>query len=359
MWFDMKAILLLAVCLLSAQYVAAAELPKVLNLLCWVSYEERAMLEPFEKKYNAKVKYKTFFGDDQMYALLASSKGQYDVVTVGPEYVRKLHKIGRLAAMNPADYDCADYFKPFQKFPLCWFDDRMYSVVVGFGMNGIVYNTKHVTAKDVESYEVLWSPKFKGKVGIWDWYLPTMGTLSAWLGNPRPTDIDDVHFQTLEKRLMALRPNVAGVFGTCPEINTALANEQVWLIPGLGESMAAPLKEQGRPIDWTIPREGGQLWIESLSIPNDAPHPEVAKLYIQWMQTAAAQKLLSERNAYYRDVPNRKAYDLMTARHKDALKIHNEADAISLINKLHVRYLPSQQPETRWQDVWQRFKAAR
>jgi spermidine/putrescine transport system substrate-binding protein len=333
---------------------------KELNLLCWVSYEERAMLEPFEKKYNVKVKYKTFVSDDQMYALMASSKNQYDVVTLGPEYVEKLHKIGRLAPLNPADYNFKDYIKPFQKFPMCWPDGKLYAVIDGYGANALLYNTNHITAKDVETYDILWSPKVKGKVGIWDWYLPTMGTLSSAIGNnANPTNLSNRKFQVLEKRLMDLRPQVAAVFGSPSELTSAVANDQVWIVPGCGEWIAAIVKEQGKPVDWAVPKTGGQMWIEALAMPNDAPHPDVAKLYIQWMQTPEAQKLKSERKAYNCNVPNIRAYDLMSKAHKDALKIHNESEAVALVNKLAIRRLPAQQPETQWQDAWQKFKAAR
>jgi len=339
---------------------ARAETAKQLNLLCWGSYEERPMLEPFEKKYNVRVKYKTFFGDDEMYTLISHSKNQYDVVTLGPEYIEKLHKTGRLAALDPKDYNFQDYIKPFQKFPLCWFDGKLYAVINEFGANALVYNTKHLTPKDVQSYDILWSPKVKGKVGIWDWYLPNMGALSSGLGNnPRPTDISDQKFAVLSKRLLELRPQVRAIFGSAAEVTTALATEQVWIMPGLAESTAALLREQGKPLDWTVPDKGGQLWVDALSIPNDAPHPDVAKLYVQWMMTPEAQKLKSECKAYQCFVPNKKAYDLMTEKHKDGLKMHNEEEAIALLNKLAIRRLPKQQPETVWQDAWQRFKAAK
>jgi spermidine/putrescine transport system substrate-binding protein len=357
---------LVRVALIAALSLAASAAPvwaqgqRQLNLLCWVSYEERTMLEPFEKKYNVRVKYKTFLSDDQAYALLLSSPRQFDVVVTGPEYVEKLHRVGKLAPLDPKDYDFKDYFKPFQKFPLCWFDNKLYAVIVRFGANALVYNTKHLSAKDVESYDVLWSPKMKGKVGIWDWYLPSMGTLSRAMGNTgNSTDISNQKYHALEKRLMELRPQVGAIFGSPAEMDAAMANEQVWLVPGAGEWVAAGLKEQGKPVDWALPPAGGQMWIESLSIPIDAPHPDLAKQFVQWMQTPAAQKLLSQRKAYHSNVPNKKAYDLMSAQQKDALKIHNEDEAVKMVSRLSIRHLPAQQPETEWQAAWQRFKAAK
>jgi len=113
----------------------------------------------FEKKYNAKVNAKTFNSGDTMFSLLTQSHGQYDVVVVDPEYIVKLHAAGRLAELNPADYNFADYFEPFQKFPLCWIDSKLYAVVIRFGSNGLVYNTERLTAADVKSYKILWTRK--------------------------------------------------------------------------------------------------------------------------------------------------------------------------------------------------------
>ena len=100
------------------------------------------------------------------------------------------------------------------------------------------------------------------------------------------------------------------------------------------------------------------MWSETLAIANDAPHPDIAKLYIVWMQTPEAQALLSQRDAYYSNVPNKKAYDILSASHKDILKVHDEAEAVTLLNKLSLRELPKNQTESTWQDVWERFKTA-
>lgn len=328
-----------------------------LNLLAWVGYEEREMLDVFEKKYNLKVNYKTFVGGDQMFALFTQSRGTYDVVVVDPEYIEKLHGARRLAELNPEDYNFNGYFEPLKKFPLTWIDGKLYAVLVRFGANGLVYNTKYLTPEDIKSYKILWDEKVKGKVGIWDWYLPSMGTLSRAMGNQEPYRITDEQFAVLKQRLMELRSQVAAIHSTPPEMLAALANEQTWIVPAGGEWVAAILQQQGKPVDWTVPEEGGVMWIETLVIANDAPHPDMAKLYIQWMQTPEAQALLTQREAYNSNVPNKKAYELLTPQQRDILKVHNEQEGLALINKLSIRRLPINQPEKVWQDAWQEFKA--
>jgi spermidine/putrescine transport system substrate-binding protein len=330
---------------------------KELNLLAWVGYDEQDMLEPFEKKYNVKVNVKTYIGGDSMFALFTQSQRTYDVVVIDPEFIQKLHGAGRLAPLNPDDYNFTDYFEPLKKFPLAWIDDKLYAVLIRWGANALVYNTNHLTQEDVKSYNILWQPKVKGKIGIWDWYLPSMGVLSRGTGNRDPYTISNDQFSTLKRHLMELRPQVAAIHPTPPELFAALASEQTWIVPAGGESFAAVLTQQGKPIDWTIPDEGGVMWVETLGIANDAPHPDVAKLYIQWMQTPEAQALLTHRAAYSSQVPNSKAYALLSPQQRDLLKIHNEADANAIISKLAVRRLPVNQSEGAWQDAWQDFKS--
>ena len=330
-----------------------------LNLLSWTGYEERAMLDIFEELHDVKVNYKTFVGADQMFALLTQSQGQYDVVVIDPEYIEKLHAAGRLAPLDPAGYDFSDYFEPFRKFPLAWIDGKLYAVVVEFGSNGIVYNTDHLTDEDVETWDILWDPKVEGKVGIWDWYLPNMGVISRSLGNQVPYDITDEQLAAVRDRLDSLRSQVTAIHPNPPEMLSALANGQTWIVPAGGEWVAAILQQQGHPINWTVPKEGGIMWMDALGIPNDAPNPDVAKLYIQWMQTPEAQALLSQKQAYQSSVPNRKAYDLLTDAQKDTLRIHDEEDALDLLSRLSVRSLPIQQSEATWQDIWEEFKTGK
>ena len=159
---------------------------RVLNLLCWVGYEEPSMINVFEDKYDVKVNAKTYVGGDQMFTLFTQSRDVYDVVVVDPEYLPKLHAAGRLAKLDRDDYDSGDYFAPFKMFPFTEYDGDLYAVPIRFGSNGLVYNTNHLTPEDVMSYKILWDPKVKGRVGIWDWYLPSMGVLSPRCGQPDP-----------------------------------------------------------------------------------------------------------------------------------------------------------------------------
>jgi spermidine/putrescine transport system substrate-binding protein len=341
---------------LLAQYFRQRD-ARVLNLLCWTGFDEPQILGVFEAKYGVKVQYKTFVGGDAMYALLTQSHGQYDVVVVDPEYIRKLYSAGRLSTLDPADYDLAQYIPSFRPFPLTVIDGKMVAIPVEFGANALLYNTKLISVQEAQSYAILFSDRVRGKVGVWDWYLPIMGVLSRALGNAWPYDISDDEFARLRQELLRMRPQVATIAPNFPALTTSLAGEDTMIVPGGAGWMAATLQQQGKPIDWAVPKEGGIMWVDSLTIPTDAPHPDVARLYVQWMLTPEAQALLAQKKAFNANVPNAAAYPLIAESVRRALRTDDGAAAEALARQLSVRTLPVRQSERTWQDAWEEFKA--
>jgi spermidine/putrescine transport system substrate-binding protein len=355
-WYLIASALVILIAIVAWQKFSPAN-ERVINVLCWPGYDEPELNQPFEQKYNVKINFKTYVGGDQMYALLSQSKGVYDAAVVDAEYVVKLNAIGKLSVLDPANYDLSDYFPPFQHFVLAVQNGKQYAIVTRWGSNGLVYNTKYITESEANSYAVLFAEKMKGRVGIWDWYLPSMGVISKGLGFQDAYSLTPDQFSQLQDQLRRLRPQVAAIYGTLSEMTTALANEQAWIIPAAGAWVAAVLQGQNKPVDWSVPKEGGVMWTEALTIPADAPHPDLAKLYVQYMITPQAQALLAERQVGHNNVPNRKAYSLLTVEQRKELKILSDQDALDLIARLSVRQLPTNQTESQWQAAWEQFKA--
>lgn len=348
---------------LSCRSNGPSPITKELRVLAWVGYEESEIVQPFESEFGVKVLTETFTGADKMFAKLASAPNAYDVVVIDPEYISKLHSAGLLSELDPDRFDFSNYINPLRKFPLCWIDGKMYTVLVRFGVNAIVYNTEKLSKEEVSSYDILWSPKVKGKVGIWDWYLPNMGVLSLSAGFVPPYRLDEIQFGKLKKRLDTLRPQVKAIMGSFSDINAAFARGDIWIAPALGEHTAAVLSEDGHPIDWVVPKEGGIMWIETLGIPPGAANKASAMDYIRYIQRPEVQAKLTWRRAYRSNIPNVQGIALLSAAQQNALKVHNGNEATALVESIQVRRLPEDPGgsplESMWQAEWQRFKAGK
>ena len=220
-----------------------------------------------------------------------------------------------------------------------------------------MYNPKYLSEEDVSSYSILWDEKVKGKVGIWDYYIPSMGVISRYLGNEKAHDISNEKLSELGETLSTLKPQVRAILASGADVHTALANEEVWIVPGGGEWNVAVLKEQGHDIAWAVPEEGGLMWAESISIVKGAKNKDMADKFIEYITSSEGQAIVAWRKAYIGIPANKDAFELLSENQQDIMQAHNAEEAQELAKQVSVRSLPIQQEEQEWLDVWQNFKA--
>lgn len=348
----------------SSWSAARAADPQVLNYLSWPGNADPYLIADFERENNVKIQIKEYVGGDQMLAVINQSPpGSFDVVLADAEYMHLLHEADFIEELDPADYPMKDFFPEFQKFPLHWFDDKLYGVMTDFGYLGLSYNTKEFTADEVKSYASMWTEKAKGKVGFFDWYLTSMGAISLSDGNRPPFDIDEAKFDKLKEKLFSLKPQASG-FYTIADIFSSLTNGRAQLIPGIGEWITLGLRQSGVPVDTIIPEEGGLQWTESLSIVKGTPKKDLARKFIQYTTSPEGQVKMATKVDNKKSIPSIKGWELLNkTMPKEAEILRLQLDKPNVMdeykaNKIALRQLPTQQSIEDWNDVWSEFKSA-
>lgn len=336
---------------------------RVLHLLSWPGHGDPAIVKPFEDKYGVKVVAKEYVGGEPMLALMNQSPpGSFDVVLSDAEYIGMLKEGGFIDELNPADYSFADYWPEFQKFEPHWPDSKLYSVLIRFGYLGIAYRTDVLSEADVRSYKILWDPKLKGKLGFFDWYLPTMGCLSLYNGNKPPFDISDAAFGKLKETLFSLKPQASGFYSMADQFSM-LTNGTAAAIPGIGDWVVLLLQKNGVPVAATVPEEGGVQWTESMSIVASSTKKDLAKAFIQYMSSAEGQVRSAHMPAYWASIPNKKGWELLNRDFPgDAKALRLTFDAPNVMDeykqgKIFIRKTPVKQSIEAWNDTWSDFKA--
>ena len=351
--------------LAGASWTSAADAadPKVLNYLSWPGNADPYLIEAFEKAHGVKVKIKEYVGGDQMMAVINQSPpGSFDVVLADAEYMHLLHEADFIEALDPADYPLKDYWPEFRKFPLHWFDGKLYGVMTDFGYLGLSYNTKTFTPKDVASYGALWGEKAKGKVGFFDWYLPSMGSISLANGNIPPFDLEKAKFEAVKKKLFSLKPQAAGFF-TIADIFSSMTNGRAQLVPGIGEWITLGLRTSGVPVDTIIPQEGGLQWTESLSIVKGTPKRDLARKFIQYTTSPEGQVRMATKADNKKSIPSMAGWKLLNQtmpREAELLRMTLKGPNVMdeyKARKIQFRQLPGKQAIEDWNDVWSQFKA--
>lgn len=353
-----------AVALAAPSIVRAQDEDKVLNLLTWPGHNDPAVIGPFTEATGIQVVAKEYVGGDNMVALVSQSPvGTYDVILSDAEFVIQLRDGGFIDPMTPEDYPFEDFFPEFQKFPGHWLDDQLYSVIIRFGFLGLSYRTDILTAEEVDSYQILLDPKVTGKVGYFDWYLPSMGCLSCGAGNiGHPYDINAEEFAALTTLMDQVKGQTGG-FYSMADTFSSLTNGDAAVIPGVGDWITQLLAADGVPVASWVPKEGGVQWTESLSIAAGSPKQEMAKQFIQYMTSAQGQALSATMPAYNASIPSRAGWEELNATNPDAakrLRLTFEANNVMddyADGKINIRKTPVQQSIEDWSDVWTDFKA--
>jgi spermidine/putrescine transport system substrate-binding protein len=348
--------------LIASPYVARAQ-DNTLNMLCWPGHNDPEVVGPFEEKYGVSVVAKEYVGGDNMMALASQSPpGSFDVILADAEYVVQLRDAGFIEPLDPSDYPFEDFFPEFQKFPGHWLEDELYSVMVRYGFLGVSYRTDVFTREEVDTYQAMWDPKVTGRVGYFDWYLPSMGCISLAAGNENPFDIDGAGFDKTTEALMSLKPQTSGFYSMANTFSS-LTNGDAAIIPGVGDWITLLLSADGVPVDSWVPREGGLQWSESLSIAKDTPKADLAKAFIQYMTSPEGQSRSARMPAYNASIPSRAGWVQLNKDAPEQAKLlrhtfedRNVMDEFAE-GKIHIRKTPVQQDIEDWTDVWTNFKS--
>ncbi|MCX7568153.1 extracellular solute-binding protein [Sulfitobacter sp. F26169L] len=338
-----------------------------INMLAWYGHGEPDMVAEYEAANNVKFVPKYYAGGDNMLALIAQSPpGTYDLILSDGEFVQQLNLAGYIEEMNPADYPLDDMLhEDFKQFPGHWADGKMYSMMLRGGHLGVSYNKNSVTAEEATSYECFWKPELEGKVGHFDWHLPTLGMMSLYNGNGAGLwDLDDAKWDAVQETTMGLRKQVGGFFDYGGTFN-GLKNGDMQAMVGIGDWITGVLEKDGAPVASVIPKEGGIQFTESYSIGKGSEKASEVKKFIQYMMSPAGQVKSAQMAAYPGFcVTKAGRAALIEADLAEATRSHQiEGDAqdpITLINegRIHYRDVPQQQGLEDWNDFWSEYKNA-
>jgi spermidine/putrescine transport system substrate-binding protein len=313
------------------------------------------MLDAFEKSSGIKVNLKIHDGsDEEMVALIKSSApGTFDLITPTSAYIPQAAKDGLLMELNPSDFPLEDYFSIIANWPPCYIDGKMYAIVNRFGYYGITYNHNKFSESDVSSYDVMFDSANKGRVALFDWFLPNMGCMSKYNGNANPYDLNGSAFNALNDTLTNLRPNV-GFIGNTSQVIQALASESYDLAIA-GEWVQAGMYDDGLPFKALVPKEGGVTWDQAVCIAANTPRKTNAIKFLRYVTEPDFQAKLATAKTYYSMVPNKKAASKLPM---DKRELLNLADIDKFDEVFMANLSPRKSPDNRedWLNSWESFK---
>ncbi|HZP19915.1 MAG TPA: polyamine ABC transporter substrate-binding protein [Bauldia sp.] len=273
---------------------AAAE-DRVVNVYNWSDYVGEGVLEDFTKATGIKVVYDVYDSMEVLETKLLAGGSGYDIVVPTDRNLARLIQAGVIAKLDKSKIpNLSHQWDAIEKRLENYDPGTEHSTDYMWGTTGIGYNIAKVKAAmpdaPVDSWKLVFDPdtaaRFKD-CGIY--FLDSADDMFpaalAYLGlNPNSKEQAD-----LEKAadLLAKVAPFVQKYNSSEYIN-ALANGDICIAVGYSGDILqardrAEEAKNGVEVGYSVPKEGALIWFDSFAIPADAPHPEEAHAFINFM----------------------------------------------------------------------------
>lgn len=319
-----------------------------LNVLAWCDHADPSLLEPFEKTHDVKVNVKEFEGTGSAISILQQSRpGDWDVIAIDTIDVRRLVDRNLLQELPSDQLALADQFAEAVMKDRNDVGGKTYAITEKFGYNTISFDKTKVDSTDMDDLTAVWSDKYKGRIAVYDYYLPIIGLAGLELGIA-PTELTEDKIPALREKLLKLKHNAKQI-GEIVSSQTALATGEVDVLIGGGEWITGTLQGEKPNLDWTIPKQGAMRWSQSIGIAKDSIRSDLALEFVKYITGPEGQAKLATSSCYWAMPANTKAGAILTTEQKAGLRWDQQTDYLAR-TKLYP--MPDEALDAKLQDLW-------
>ena len=295
---------------LAVTAAASAAEEKVLNVFTWPDYIAPDTIANFEAEYGIKVNYDVYDSTEMAEARLLAGRTGYDAVLHAERYSARLIPIG---IYQPLDRRKLTHWGNLDPWVLKTLDSadpgNRHGMPYMWGTTGFTYNVKMIRERmpdaPVTSGDMIFKPEVARRFadcGITFLDEPTdvLPMVLLYLGHD-PNSFDPAHLAEAEKVLKGVRPYIR--YFSSAKMLIDLPNEEVCIaMSWSGDYAQAMVRAQqaGRPVElaYTVQREGALAWFDLWFIPADAPHPDNAHLFLNYLLRPEVAAAISNETRY-------------------------------------------------------------
>lgn len=273
--------------------------------------DEFDLNKEFERLTGIKVNYTNFASNEELYAKLKSGGSQYDVIIPSDYMLSRLIRENMLEKINFDNIPNFDLIYDEYKNP-DYDPTNEYSVPYMWGTLGIIYNTTMVDEDDdVTSWDILWNEKYANNMLMFSNSRDAFAIALLKLGYSLNTTSED-----------ELR-DAADLLKDQKYLVQAYVMDEIYDKMGGGEAALAPyyagdaivMMDDNPDLEFVIPVEGTNLFVDAMCIPKGAPNKEAAEMYINFVCETTTSLYNCEYIGY--STPHSEAYELLDDEVKD------------------------------------------
>jgi len=254
-------------------------------------YIDEEVISMFEEEYpEINVNYETYYTNEEMHAKVMSGRTAYDVVFPSDYMVERMIEEDMLNKINfeniPNYKNIGSQYKKLDYDP-----SGEYSVPYMWGTMGILYNKDMVDKKDMDSWSAMFSEKYKGEIFMLDSERDMISITLKSLGYSMNSS-DDKELEEVENALVKQKPLVKAYCGDEVK-DKMIAGEGAMTIAWSGDAFYC--MDLNESLRYSVPKEGSNLWFDSMVIPKTSKHQAEAELFIDFM----CRPEIAKKNAEY------------------------------------------------------------
>lgn len=359
-WLGRASCAALAATVLIAAPAARAADQKTVNVYNWSDYVAKDTIAGFEKQTGIHVNYDVYDSNETLEAKLMAGHSGYDVVVPTAAFIARRIKAGTFLPLDKAKLPNWSNLDPGILKRLAEADPgNLYAVPYMWGTQGLGYNAAAIKARmpnaPTDSWDLLFKPEIVAKfadcgVAMLDSPSEIFPIALNYLGldrySAKPED-----YAKVEAMLTAIRPSIR-YFNSSQYIDD-LANGEICLAFGYNGDIyqARRRAKAGVDIRYSVPKEGTTVSFDVMAIPADAPHPDAALAFIDYILTPRVAADITD-TVYYAN-PNIKATPLVRADIRDDPGIYPSA---AMMERLFIEKRPDREIDRLRTRIWTRVK---
>ncbi|NHZ39190.1 polyamine ABC transporter substrate-binding protein [Massilia violaceinigra] len=282
---------------------------KVLNIYNWSDYIADDTIKNFTKETGITVRYDVFDSNEVLNAKLVAGKSGYDIVVPTAPWARQqidarlLRKLDKSRLPNLANLDPGIQAKLATLDPN---NEHLVDWMWGYTTVGInvdkVKAALGTTPMPANVWELIFNPVYTSKlkscgVSFLDSPSEVFPAALHYMGKPAYSK-NAADYAAAGTMLQAVRPSVT-LFSSSGYIND-MANGAICVVFGwagdinIARQRAIDAKK-GVKIEALVPKNGAPLVFDTMAIPADAPHPNNAHLWINYILRPEVQASLTNK----------------------------------------------------------------
>lgn len=245
----------------------------------WGEYIDPEALTMFEEETGIKVVYDEFETNETMYPKVEAGATAYDVICPSDYMIQKMIDNDLLAEINFDNIPNVknigqQYFEQSREFD----PENKYSVPYCFGTVGILYN-KTMVSEPIDSWSVLWDEQYADNILMQDSVRDAF-MVALKLNGYSMNTLNEDELQTAKNALIEQKPLVQAY--VIDQVRDKMIGDEA-AIGVIYSGEAIYTQRENENLEYVIPREGTNVWIDSWVIPKNAPNKENAEKFIDFM----------------------------------------------------------------------------